>query len=203
MGGIVLVLRNRWGAMAAVPWRDKPLSAAAALNAASVQRVERDGEVFSKQLRKPDLPFYLHVLAGVNRLPMDGYNVILVQLGLSRHAWQGEEAETLCRAGAIPILPSKQLSERSLHVPRALETSTCGLLQLRCSPLLGHHLSGASFSYSTVFCPPWCKTSQWIYFPPNRVLAACMAACPAGQLATPVDAKHCLSLTLAPCSASC
>lgn len=53
VGGIVLVPRNRWGAMAAVPWRDEPISASAALNTASIQCVGQDGEVFSKQLRKP------------------------------------------------------------------------------------------------------------------------------------------------------
>jgi len=114
----------------------------------------------------------------------------------------GEEAETLGKPGAIPILPSKQPSEGALQVPRASDTSTRGLLQRRRSPLLGRHLSGASFSYPAVFCPSWCKPPQWIYFPPDCVLAACVAMCPVGQLGAPVGAERCLSCAQAPCSVS-
>lgn len=122
---------------------------------------------------------------------------------------RGEEAETLCRAGVSPILPRKQLSEGLLQVPQASNTSTCGLLQLWRSSLLGHHLSGASFSYPAVFCPLCCKTSQWIYFPPDCDCSLRGGLCPVGWLTAPVepgapvDVKCCLSLTLALCSVSC
>lgn len=107
---------------------------------------------------------------------------------------RGEEAEILFRAGLIPTVPSKQLSEGSPHILWALGTSPLRLLQPQPSLRLVILCGVPHFPTQQFFDPPWCKTSQWIPFPPSPVLCPGFAGSTSGP-GLSRDAKRCSSLS--------